>query len=29
MAYIKELGWYITLPGKPDVSFQFIHQVIS
>ena len=19
--YIKRLGWYITLPGKPDVTY--------
>ena len=29
MAYIKKLGWYITLPGKPDVTYQFIQKVIS
>ena len=28
MAYIKKRG-YITLPGKPDVTYQFIHKVIS
>ena len=29
MAYIKQLGWYITFLGKPDVTYQFIHKVIS
>ena len=26
MADAKKLGWYITLPGKPDVTYQFIHK---